>query len=234
MASHIDEFIPFLPPPGDEDRLMTQEEYFSYCTTMRDTGVWGGEPEILALSKAYHVSIHVIQSSKPSIVVHEPEDMPPPIQNGRVVRISYHRRMYGLGEVRSILLLREINVESQMLALQLSTSEHELSRCTASNHALTYDTFLSLGIRVILVNIGGVPATAIVHVSYMYSKLSRQLEQQVINVTISARPHGTRFVSNIAAKGSTQISVRVVRFCLRGRMVIAVVPSFIVLSRRAC
>ncbi|KAL4265245.1 OTU domain-containing ubiquitin thioesterase [Pleurotus pulmonarius] len=98
MAAHIDEFIPFLPPSGDEDRLMTQEEYFSYCTTMRDTGVWGGEPEILALSKAYHVSIHVIQSTRPSIVVHEPEDMPPPIQNGRVVRISYHRRMYGLGE----------------------------------------------------------------------------------------------------------------------------------------
>ncbi len=203
MAAHIDEFIPFLPPPGDEDRLMTQEEYFSYCTTMRDTGVWGGEPEILALSKAYHVSIHVIQSTKPSIVVHEPEDMPPPIQNGRVVRISYHRRMYGLGEVCSILLLRrEVIVESAYASITTRYVRTRASQAHCKQSCPEWRRF-SLGIRVILANIGGVPATAIVHVSYMYSKLSRQLEQQIINVTISAGPHGAWFIGNVSAKCPT-------------------------------
>lgn len=70
---------------------------------MRDTAAWGGEPEILALSRAFNVPIHVIQGGTPPVVVHEPQGdgSSPAVDQKNIVYISYHRRLYGLGEVRS-------------------------------------------------------------------------------------------------------------------------------------
>ncbi|RDB21035.1 OTU domain-containing protein 6B [Hypsizygus marmoreus] len=106
IFSHPDDFLPFLPPLAGEESgtvshagLMTPDGFERYCATIRDTAEWGGEPEILALSRAYNVPIHVVQGGSPSIVIHDPRQ--PPIDTAdekRVVRISYHRRMYGLGE----------------------------------------------------------------------------------------------------------------------------------------
>lgn len=109
IYTHRDDFLPFLPSIVGEDGvgatdagLMTPQQFEMYCTAIRDTGVWGGEPEILALSRAYNIPIHVIQSGTPPVVVHNPSGAPD--QDGgfdrskRAVRISYHRRMYGLGE----------------------------------------------------------------------------------------------------------------------------------------
>lgn len=79
---------------------MTPAGFETYCATIRDTAEWGGEPEILALSRAYNVPIHVVQGGRPSIVVHEPHNpLGVKFDDKYVVRISYHRRMYGLGEV---------------------------------------------------------------------------------------------------------------------------------------
>ncbi|KAG6818153.1 hypothetical protein H0H87_000058 [Tephrocybe sp. NHM501043] len=104
IFSHPDDFLPFLEPSADEDLsdagIMTPKGFERYCVTIRDTAEWGGEPEILALSRAFEVPIHVVQGGRPSIVIHEPESPRHPDDNKRVVRISYHRRMYGLGEVR--------------------------------------------------------------------------------------------------------------------------------------
>lgn len=83
---------------------MNRQEFEKYCVTMRDTGTWGGEPEILALSRVYKVPIHVVQGGPPPIVVHNPGKAAPP-PNGPIVWISYHRRMYGLGEVRSLVYI---------------------------------------------------------------------------------------------------------------------------------
>jgi len=110
IYTHPAEFVPFLPSIDGEDGvgatdagLITPRQFEIYCTSIRDTGVWGGEPEILALSRAYNIPIHVIQSGTPPVVVHNPTGAP---DHGdgldgtkKVVRISYHRRMYGLGEV---------------------------------------------------------------------------------------------------------------------------------------
>ncbi|KAG6878722.1 hypothetical protein C0993_011537 [Termitomyces sp. T159_Od127] len=104
MLSHQDDFLPFLEPSPSEDLsdsgMMTPEGFKRYCANICDTAEWGGEPEILALSRAYNVPIHIIQGGRPSIVTHNPRDMYSTDDDGRVVRISYHRRMYGLGEVR--------------------------------------------------------------------------------------------------------------------------------------
>jgi OTU domain-containing protein 6 len=106
MFSHPDDFIPFLPAVGGEDSggadigLMTRDAFEQYCASVRDTAMWGGEPEIMALSRAYNVPIHVIQGGRPPIVMFKPSNAPSEnTDDSRVLRISYHRRMYGLGEV---------------------------------------------------------------------------------------------------------------------------------------
>ena len=110
MLSHEDDFLPFLPSIEGEDGegatsdgMMTSRQYSRYCTTIRDTAAWGGEPEILALSRAFGVPIHVVQAGKPPVVIHEPIDGMSDTAGTKVCFISYHRRMYGLGEVRNLL-----------------------------------------------------------------------------------------------------------------------------------
>ncbi|KAL1717520.1 hypothetical protein EV715DRAFT_203095 [Schizophyllum commune] len=107
MFNHPDDFIPFLPSAIGEDGdgagdagLMTPKQFEQYCATIRDTGVWGGEPEIMALSRSFNIPIHVIQYGQPPVVIHHPkgEGTDGDHRAQGVVRISYHRRMYGLGE----------------------------------------------------------------------------------------------------------------------------------------
>jgi hypothetical protein len=71
--------------------------------------------QIQALSRAFKVPIHVIQSGPPTIVSHGGADdafagaMTPEqsaSQGDNIVRISYHRRMYGLGEVGLIFIFQ--------------------------------------------------------------------------------------------------------------------------------
>ncbi len=106
IYTHPDDFLPFLPSLGAggataNTGIMSPKEFTHYCNTMRFTAAWGGEPEILALCRAYGVPIHVVQHGTPSIVVHNPSGEPKAgdLKAKDVVRISYHRRMYGLGEV---------------------------------------------------------------------------------------------------------------------------------------
>ncbi|PVF95602.1 cysteine proteinase [Serendipita vermifera] len=106
MLANQDDFLPFLPSVEGEDGIgatndgiMTPKQYQAYCASIRDTAAWGGEPEILALSRAYNVPIHVIQAGRPPVVVHEPVEGMSDKPGAKVVFISYHRRMYGLGEV---------------------------------------------------------------------------------------------------------------------------------------
>lgn len=107
IYNHPEEFLPFLPSIEGEDGIgatdagmMGPREFERYCAAIRDTAVWGGEPEILALSKAYNVPIHVIQGGSPPIVIHDPAGgHAGDVNDKRAARISYHRKMYGLGEV---------------------------------------------------------------------------------------------------------------------------------------
>jgi OTU domain-containing protein 6 len=102
MLTHPDDFLPFLP--SETSGLMSPEEFENYCASMRSTAVWGGEPEILALTRAYNIPIHVIQAENPPVVIHNPTGGPraEDVHSKRALRISYHRRMYGLGEVWSL------------------------------------------------------------------------------------------------------------------------------------
>ncbi|KEP53300.1 OTU-like cysteine protease [Rhizoctonia solani 123E] len=104
MLAHPDSFIPFLPSVEGEDGagaesagLLSPQQFQTYCARVRDTGTWGGEPELMALTNAYKVPIHVIQSGPQRVVVHQPEGGQV-VKPDAAVKISYHRRMYGLGE----------------------------------------------------------------------------------------------------------------------------------------
>ena len=99
IQSHPDDFIPFLPSLAGEDTVMSHGELKQYCTSIRNTAEWGGEPEILALSRAYGIAIHIVQGGSPSIVKHELEGADTNTSDRSIAFISYHRRMYGLGEV---------------------------------------------------------------------------------------------------------------------------------------
>jgi OTU domain-containing protein 6 len=109
MYAHPDLFVPFLPSVEGEDGvgaesagLISPKQFETYCAQVRDTGKWGGEPEIMALASAYKVPIHVIQSGPQRVVVHDPAGGQV-AKPDAVVKISYHRRMYGLGEVRRVI-----------------------------------------------------------------------------------------------------------------------------------
>lgn len=115
IYTHPDDFIPFLPSFEGEDGygagvpgLMSAKEFEEYCKSVQNTAVWGGEPEILALSRAFGVPIHVIQGGDNGIVVHNPSPDAPLDDKIRPVYISYHRKLYGLGEVSRLAIDRHI------------------------------------------------------------------------------------------------------------------------------
>lgn len=106
MLAHPQDFVPFIPSIEGEDGfgatdssgILTPSQFQAYCTSVRDTGAWGGEPEILALSRRFEIPIMVVQSGPQPIVWHSPRPDMELDPSGRCVKISYHRRMYGLGE----------------------------------------------------------------------------------------------------------------------------------------
>jgi hypothetical protein len=103
--------------------LMTPQQLGQYCTAVRDTAVWGGEPEILALSRAYNIPIHIVQAGRPPIVMHNPTGAATEgsVFDQGVARISYHRRMYGLGEV-SDSSYESLTQRADLLGLPSSTT----------------------------------------------------------------------------------------------------------------
>lgn len=49
------------------------EHFLKYCDAVESTGVWGGQPEILAMSRAFKKPIHVVQAGTPMVKVGEDE-----------------------------------------------------------------------------------------------------------------------------------------------------------------
>ncbi|CAO1618157.1 unnamed protein product [Jaminaea pallidilutea] len=109
MRDHPDDFAPFI---SDSDEHMAgiensdagkgaskskmRDHYLSYCDAIESTGVWGGQPEILAMSRAFQTQIWVVQAGSPIVKVGEGEY--PSNDSSSPLMISYHRKMYGLGE----------------------------------------------------------------------------------------------------------------------------------------
>lgn len=133
LREHGDDFMPFLTTanlaPADgadssgheaEGTPMDGAQYEKYCEIVERTGEWGGHIEVsyrhiaiishfaqlLAISRAINRPIHVVQRSNPNVILiggregefeHNPEGV-----DG--IWLSFHTRMYGLGEVGAVRL----------------------------------------------------------------------------------------------------------------------------------
>ena len=85
--------------------------------------------QIQALSRAFSIPIHVVQHGPPVVVSHgsagdsfggtlTPEQSA--AQGDEVIRISYHKRMYGLGEVSESYSAEVEGWRTRLVALQLA------------------------------------------------------------------------------------------------------------------
>ena len=90
-ASHIrqnpDTFGPFL---FDEETLLMRE-IGHYCEELENTAVWGGDMEILALSKVHDCCISVLFSGRSTHKVNEDGTKPE-------LKLVYYKHSFGLGE----------------------------------------------------------------------------------------------------------------------------------------
>ncbi|KAG0277409.1 OTU domain-containing protein 6B [Linnemannia exigua] len=91
MKGHSDDFLPFLTNKHGD--MMSPEDFNEYCKDLESTAVWGGQPELLALSRVHKVPIWVVQMGSPTVKLSE--DV---YSSKTPLMVSYHRHMYGLGE----------------------------------------------------------------------------------------------------------------------------------------
>ncbi|BDD55553.1 hypothetical protein MPDQ_004166 [Monascus purpureus] len=94
ILEHKDDFAPFLA-----------ESLYEYTRRIKLTADWGGQLELIAISRAYGVEINVIQNDG-RIEKIEPGDGPEADAEGhrRVLWLAYFRHTYGLGEHYNALL----------------------------------------------------------------------------------------------------------------------------------
>ncbi|KAG0370206.1 hypothetical protein BC939DRAFT_1612 [Gamsiella multidivaricata] len=91
MRENSDDFLPFLTNKHGD--MMSPEDFAEYCKDLETTAVWGGQPELLALSRVHKVPIWVVQMGSPTI------KLSADVYSAKTpLMVSYHRHMYGLGE----------------------------------------------------------------------------------------------------------------------------------------
>ncbi|EXJ89896.1 hypothetical protein A1O3_02963 [Capronia epimyces CBS 606.96] len=84
MATHPDDFAPFLEEPLDD-----------YVKTMRNTAEWGGQLELQAIARAYDVDINVLQADGR---VEKISSGSAAKEDSQEVWLAYYRHSFGLGE----------------------------------------------------------------------------------------------------------------------------------------
>ncbi|EPB68460.1 OTU-like cysteine protease [Ancylostoma ceylanicum] len=93
IRENKDDFIPFLTNESDDP--LDEIEFEKYCygveNESKDGGVWGGEPELNALSQSLERTIELIQPIGPPVIFGENYKKTKPLI------IVYHRHAYQLG-----------------------------------------------------------------------------------------------------------------------------------------
>ncbi|KAI9670493.1 MAG: hypothetical protein M1817_004360 [Caeruleum heppii] len=86
IAQHPEDFQPFL-----------EESLDVYVGKIRDTAEWGGQLELLALSRSYGVEIDVVQGDGRVEKILPTRDLEK-AEEGKRMWLAYYRHTYGLGE----------------------------------------------------------------------------------------------------------------------------------------
>lgn len=87
LMAHKTEYIPFLEDVNGDD-----DEFIKYCEELRNEAVWGGQVELKILTEILVAEIEVYAANMPVVRMGQsknPEE---------VLRVSFHRQYYGLGE----------------------------------------------------------------------------------------------------------------------------------------
>ncbi|KAF7723061.1 Peptide-methionine (S)-S-oxide reductase [Apophysomyces ossiformis] len=71
MRDHPDDFLPFLYK--DDGDMYSSEDFQKYCDDVEKTARWGGQLEILALSRAKQLPIHIVQMGSPVLKINDEE-----------------------------------------------------------------------------------------------------------------------------------------------------------------
>jgi OTU domain-containing protein 6 len=89
--------------PDEFSSFLVDENLDDYCLRMSRPGEWGGEMELVALSKALGKTIKVFQAFTPPLVInHTNQDL----NATNILNLSYHRHAYALGEHYNSLIPR--------------------------------------------------------------------------------------------------------------------------------
>lgn len=99
MRSHSDDFMPFLALSveggvGDAAEGDMNTAFSDYCDRMANTADWGGQGELLALTRVLQMPIRVFSAEGPPLVMGEEfvADATPTLE------LTFHRHFYALGE----------------------------------------------------------------------------------------------------------------------------------------
>lgn len=87
IKEHSDDFIPFL----FDEETMTMKNIDEYVDQIENTAMWGGDLEILALSKVYDSPISVMMSGRAALRMNENGSNPE-------LKLVYYQHAFGLGE----------------------------------------------------------------------------------------------------------------------------------------
>ena len=90
LRIHAEDYLPFMT--NDLGDMLSDDEFAVYCSKVECTAEWGGQLEVMALSKALSRQIHIVQMGSDVLKIGEDIIDPHPIM------LSYHRHAYGLGE----------------------------------------------------------------------------------------------------------------------------------------
>ncbi|KAK6047656.1 OTU-like cysteine protease [Cooperia oncophora] len=105
IREHKDDFIPFLVNESDDP--LDEFEFEKYChgveNESKDGGVWGGEPELNAISQSLERSIELIQPTGPPVIFGEQYNKTKPLI------IVYHRHAYQLGAHYNSTAVRKVS-----------------------------------------------------------------------------------------------------------------------------
>lgn len=90
MIDNYEQFQPYVT--SDDGDLLNEEKYQDYCYKVRDTLVWGGQPELKALADVFSVQIEIVQAEGGEITIGNQ------LKKDATLIITYHRHMFGSGE----------------------------------------------------------------------------------------------------------------------------------------
>lgn len=91
IRDHKEDFLPFMYNELDDNAVVSEEHFESYCNEVATTKLWGGQLELRALSNYFKCPIKIIQANGPPTLQGESFAGPELI-------ITYHRHLYRLGE----------------------------------------------------------------------------------------------------------------------------------------